>query len=65
MVQEPKLEDKEMLANAIFHESINTELKRKSNFLPLESRGNFIETFYELVLSDLKNFDKDSSSQKN
>lgn len=54
-----------MLANALEHEPIYTELKNKSKFFPLESRGNFIETFYELVLSDLKNLDKDSSFQKN
>lgn len=40
--------DPEVIEKELLHMPVTTELRRKSNYLPLESRGNFKETFYEL-----------------
>lgn len=34
---------------------VNSDLKPKSTFYPLNSKGNFIKTFYDLVATDFRN----------
>lgn len=43
---------------------IPTDLKKKSNYYPLESRGHFVETFYELVLKDLRDLNSSNKGIK-
>lgn len=57
-------EDVYQLIEDIVDSPTESNLKKKTYFYPLESRDHFIETFYELVLKDLKKLEKSSSTTK-